>query len=85
MLTYGEDVEAHALHQRGWTVSAIARHLDRDRKTIRSYLNGTRVPGVRARSRPDPLEPYVGYLAARFGDDPHVWGSALYDEVRRLG
>jgi len=24
MLTYGEDVEAHALRQRGWTISAIA-------------------------------------------------------------
>jgi transposase len=85
MLTYGEDVEAHALRQRGWTISAIARHLDHDRKTIRAYLSGTRTPGVRARSRPDPLEPFVDYLTARFKDDPHVWASALYDEVRRLG
>jgi transposase len=85
MLTHGEDVEAHALHNRGWTISAIARHLDRDRKTIRSYLNGARAPGVRARSSPDPLELYVKYLKARFVDDPHVWGSALYDEVTKLG
>jgi len=85
MLTYGEDVEAHALFQRGWTISAIARHLDRDRKTVRGYLNGTRQPGVRARSRPDPLNPFVDYLTARFCDDPHVWASALHDEVRRLG
>ena len=40
MLTQGEDVEAHALRQRGWSISAIARHLDRDRKTVRAYLNG---------------------------------------------
>jgi transposase len=85
MLTYGEDVEAHALRQRGWTISAIARHLDRDRKTVRGYLNGTREPGVRARSAPDPLAPFVDYLVARFADDPHVWASALHDEVRRLG
>ena len=85
MLTHGEDVEAHALRQRGWTISAIARHLDRDRKTVRAYLNGTRTPGVRARSAPDPLAPFVDYLVARFADDPHVWASALYDEVRRLG
>jgi transposase len=85
MLTHGEDVEAHALHQRGWTVSAIARHLDRDRKTIRSYLNGTRIPGERSRPASDPLDPFGAYLKARFSDDPHVWGSALYDEVRRLG
>ena len=85
MLTHGEDVEAHALRSRGWTISAIARHLGRDRKTVRAYLNGERVPGVRARSAPDPLEPFVEYLTARFVDDPHVWASALYDEVRRLG
>ena len=85
MLTHGEDVEAHALRSRGWTISAIARHLGRDRKTVRAYINGDRVPGVRARSAPDPLEPFKKYLAARFVDDPHVWASALDDEVRRLG
>lgn len=85
MLTHGEDVEAHALRERGWTISAIARHLDRDRKTVRAYLAGTRTPGVRARSRPDPLAPFVDYLRARFIDDPHVWASALFDEVRPLG
>jgi DNA-binding PadR family transcriptional regulator len=85
MLTHGEDVEAHALRQRGWTISAMAHPINRDRKTVRVYLNGTRVPGVRARSRPDPLEPFVDYLVARFADDPHVWSSALHDEVRSLG
>lgn len=85
MLTHGEDVEAHALRRRGWTISAIARHLDRDRKTVRAYLAGTRTPGVRASSRPDPLAPFVDYLVARFVDDPHVWASALFDEVRPLG
>ena len=33
MFSVGEDVEADALFKRGWTVSAIARHLERDRKT----------------------------------------------------
>lgn len=31
MFTHGEDVEAHALRKRGWSYSAIARHLGRDR------------------------------------------------------
>jgi predicted transcriptional regulator len=47
MFSVGEDVEADALFKRGWTVSAIARHVDRDRKTVRSYLSGERTPGVR--------------------------------------
>ena len=48
MLTWEEDIDAHALRKRGWTISAIARHLDRDRKTVRGYLCGDRTPGVRA-------------------------------------
>ena len=27
MLTQEDDVDAHALRKRGWTISAIARHL----------------------------------------------------------
>ncbi len=64
MLTQGEDVEAHALRQRGWTISAIARHLGRDRKTVRAYLSGARPPGVRARSSPDPLAAFVDYVGS---------------------
>lgn len=85
MLSTGEDVEAHVLRKRGWSISAIARHLDRDRKTVRAYLEGKREPGVRRRPGPDPLERFVPYLTARFGDDPHVWASALYDELIPLG
>ena len=85
MLTQGEDVEVHALASRGWSVSAIARHLDRDRKTVRAYVRGERQPGARASAAPDPLGPFAAYLAARFADDPHIWATALYDEVAPLG
>jgi len=85
MLTQGEDVEVHALAGRGWSTSAIARHLGRDRATVRAYLAGERAPGVRKRAAPDPLEPFVAYLAARFADDPHLWLTALFDEAVRLG
>jgi transposase len=85
MFSTGDDVEAHALRQRGWTISAIARHLGRDRKTVRDHLAGKREPGTRRRTEPDPLESFVPYLAARFADDAHVWASALFDEVVELG
>ena len=45
MLTREDDVEAHALRRRGWSISAIARHLGHDRKTVRAYLRGDREPG----------------------------------------
>jgi plasmid maintenance system antidote protein VapI len=51
MLTWGEAVEVHALRERGWSIAAIARHLDRDPKTIRAYVNGEREPGRRAADR----------------------------------
>jgi len=60
MISRGEDVEAQALKNRGWSTSAIARHLGRDRKTIRAYLNGQREAGVRRSTEPDPLEPFTG-------------------------
>ncbi len=85
MLTQGEDVEAHALKERGWSISAIARHLDRDRKTIRGDLNAERSPGRRASTVPDPLGPFEGYIRARFADDHHLWETALFEEVLALG
>ena len=85
MLTQGDDVEVHALAGRGWSISAIARHLERDRKTVRAYVRGERTAGVRRSAVPDPLEPFAPYLAARFADDPHLWLTALFDEVAPLG
>ncbi|MDQ2729813.1 MAG: IS21 family transposase [Actinomycetota bacterium] len=78
-------MEVHALAKRGWSISAIARHLECDRKTVRSYLNGERQAGVRRSSAPDPLAPFAGYVSARFVDDPHLWASALFDEVVAFG
>ena len=85
MLTQGESVEAHALRERGWSVSAIARHLGRDRKTVRAYLSGKREPGKRRPAAPDRFERYEGYCRIRFGDDPHLWATTLFDEVAGLG
>jgi len=84
MFLVGEILKADALFKRGWTVSAIALHLERDRKTACSYLTGERTPGVRRTARPHALANYSAY-AARFVDDPHLWASVLYDEVVGLG
>jgi hypothetical protein len=75
-------VEAHALRERGWSVPAIVRHLGRDRKTVRAYLDGKREPGRRKPAGPDRFAPYC---RIRFGDDPHLWATTLFDEVAELG
>ncbi len=59
MLTWEEDVEASALRKQGWTISAIARHLGRDRKTIRAYLTDKRAPGKRHQPHPDPFRQFI--------------------------
>lgn len=88
MFTREEDIDAHALAKRGWSISAIARHLGRDRKTIRAYLNGTRTAGVRAKpvdAQPVVGEPFIDYITARLGEDPHLWATTLFDEATALG
>lgn len=85
MLTREEDIDAHALHKQGWTIAAIARHLGRDRKTIRAYLIGQRRAGVRARQRPDGFAPFTEYVRARLAEDPHLWVTTLADELEPLG
>src|SRR4051794_26311962 len=82
MLTEEDDVEIHALARRGWSVSAIARHTGRGRKTVRKYLAG---PAARGEPPASCLEPFRDYLVARFADDAHVDGTVLYREVVELG
>jgi transposase len=85
MLTSGEDMEISALRKRGWSISAIARHVGRDRKTVRSYLAGDRTPGVRARAGEDCFDRFEPYVRQRLSDDPHVWATVLFDEIVKLG
>ena len=83
MLTREDVVEIVALHRRGWSVSAIARHTGRDRKTVRAWLSGER--DREARRQPSPLEPFRDYIGRRLGDDPHLDATVLLRELRPLG
>jgi transposase len=83
MLSREDVVEIVALHRRGWSVSAIARHTGRDRKTVRAWLRGER--DREGRRQPGPLEPFRAYIAQRLGDDPHLDATVLLRELRPLG
>jgi transposase len=83
MLTQEDDVEIHALAARGWSKAAIARHTGRDRKTISKYL--ARPWGQERDRAPSCLEPFRGYLEARFTDDPHIEATVLYRELVEAG
>ena len=83
MITREDDVDIHALHRQGWTITAIARHVGRDRKTVRDYLNGKREPGVRKRAlirsrRSGLCDREVGRGSASVGD-------RTFDELQAFG
>lgn len=85
MVTQEQDMEIHALAKRGWKRVDIARHVGVDRKTVYNVLTGRTTPGARAPAEPDPFDVVEPYVRQRFVDDPHVWASALFDEVAALG
>ncbi len=78
--------EIHELMAHGLTVSAIARRVRLDRKTVRRFANaevdadllGPR--GLRATA----LDAYLPYLARRWREGQHV-AAFLFDEVRQQG
>ena len=69
MLAQEEDVEIPALRKQGWSISAIARHVGRDPKTVRAYLAGEREVGVRTpTAEPDPFDRVELYVRQRLTD-----------------
>ena len=85
MLAQEESVEVHALRRRGWSMWAIARHVGRDRKTMRAHLSGEHAPGWRRPAESDPFDTFGAYVRQRLADDPHLWATALFDEVTAVG
>jgi transposase len=75
------------LHHQGVSVSAIARQLGIDRKTVRAHVaKGLAEPGYKARPpRPRLIEPFAPYLRERIAFFPTLTGSRLLRELRERG
>jgi hypothetical protein len=84
MLTESEEKEAHVLFGQGWPIAAIARHLGRDRATIRAYIHGGRTAAAR-RTAPKSFAPFAEYCRLRLSEDPHLRATVLFREVVQLG
>lgn len=76
--------QAITLAGQGTSVAGIARRLGHDRKTIRTYLTGHRVPG-QPRTRTDGYAPFAAYILQRASDDRHLRGTGLHREITALG
>lgn len=77
--------QAKDLHAQGWSIRAIARHLDRERKTIRKYLRveGDWQPTPRQPGK-SKLDPYRAYLLSRWEQGCQN-GQWLLREIRAQG
>ncbi|MEV6209147.1 IS21 family transposase [Kitasatospora sp. NPDC051914] len=84
MLSSEEYKEICALRRQGWSVSAIAHRLGRDRKTVRAYLKGERTVGVRAVPHNEFFR-FIPYCQQRLDDDPHLRANVLHSEIVELG
>jgi transposase len=83
----GELVIILDLHRQGLSVSAIARRVGIDRKTVRKYVErGLEPPIYQARQpRPGKVAPFHPYLRERVAAYPDLTGSRLHREIRDLG
>ena len=77
----------HDLKRQGLSISAIARKLGLDRKTVRKHLElGVRPPVYSPReTRPRLLEAFEPYLRERILAFPDLSGRRLLREIRGMG
>ena len=75
------------LHRQGLKVSAIARQVGIDRKTVRKYIaRGLEIPMYGPRQpRASVLDPWVDYLKARLEAYPGLSAQRLLREIRERG
>jgi hypothetical protein len=71
-------------HAAGKSVREIAEAYGHSITTIRTYVNGLRMPGEHA-ARADDFAPFVSYCRRRLDDDPHLRTPALLAELSCLG
>ena len=84
MFTLEGFMNVRDLKQQGWSVSAIARHLNLDRKTVRKYLLEPPQPYQRKQPTTHKIDPYRGFLRERWEQGVHN-AHKLWEEVRGRG
>ncbi|MFI1766775.1 ISL3 family transposase [Streptomyces sp. NPDC020800] len=81
--------DIHRLVEKGWTISAIARRLNLDRKTVRRFRDtelDELLASARDRRPNGVLEPFKAYLNARFSETQgQVSGTRLFQEIHERG
>jgi transposase len=87
VIKLGEVVMILDLHRQGLSISAIARDLGLDRKTVRRCIAHGLEPPVYGPRKPRPrlIDPFLPYLRERVAAYPSLTGRRLWRELRELG
>lgn len=87
MVQLGELVMILDLHRQGLSITAIARQLSLDRKTVRKYIaRGLAPPTYTPRPpRERRLAPFLAYLRERVAAYPALTGTRLWRELKERG
>src|ERR1700760_500441 len=87
LVRLGEIVMILELRRQGVSVSAIARRVELDRKTVRRYIaQGLEPPAYGPRQpRISQLQAFEPYLRQRLAAFPQLTGRRLHRELRELG
>ena len=87
MIKLGELVMILDLHRQGLSVSAIARQLGVDRKTVRTYIaKGLEPPAYKKRApAPAIVDPFEPYLRERLATYPGLTAVRLWREIKERG
>src|ERR1700722_6183011 len=87
LVRLGEIIMILELHRQGGSVSAIARRVGLDRKTVRRYIaQGLEPPSYGPRQpRISQLRAFEPYLRQRLAAFPQLTGRRLHRELRDLG
>ncbi len=85
MFTWEEDVEIHALKDRGIPISRTSPDTPERTAEPSATISTAPPPGVRTTTIPDPFEKFVDYIRARLLQDPHLVPITLFGGLVELG
>src|ERR1700750_2001718 len=87
LVRLGEIVMILELHRQGVSISAIARQVGLDRKTVRRYIGQGLEPPTYGPRQPriSQLRAFEPYLRERLAAFPQLTGRRLHRELRDLG
>jgi len=77
----------HALQEKGYSISKIAKLMHLDRKTVRKRLNEAElVPSTRNITKPSKLAPYKPYILDFIGkSDERIPSTAIMGDIKQMG